>query len=71
MVPAMKTASPNQLCTRLEFLEIDGDYAPDFRRLMRDERNRLVVAMRTGDGAKIKAAAEEARRVAKMWGVDL
>jgi len=58
-----------QLIARLEWVEVDGSYAADCRRVMRDERMGLVVALQGGDGTRIAARLQEALRVARMWGV--
>ena len=58
-----------QVVNKLEWAEVDASLAPDCRRVMRDERQTLVVAMRSGDGARIKRALDEAVRVARLWGV--
>ena len=63
--------SPAQVESRLEWSEVDGNYAADTRRMMRDERFSLQAALRSGDAAKIAAARDEAVRVAKMWGVKI
>ena len=60
--------SPRALCGRLEWVEV-GDYPADMRRVLRDERQSLTLALRTGDATKIVTAASEARRVAAMWGL--
>lgn len=65
------TMSASQMTTAIEWLEVSSCYAPDCREVMRNERFQLVLAMRSGDAAKIDAAMIECERVAKMWGVDL
>lgn len=61
----------NQIISALSFAEVSSQYDAETRRMMRDERETLTAAARSGDAVRISAAAEEARRVAKMWGVDL
>ena len=61
----------NQMITKLIHIEATGKHQPDTRRMMRDERFALTAACKSGDGRKIKDAMREARRVAKMWGVEL
>lgn len=63
------STSPQSLCTHLEWIEVDGARAPDLRRVISAERQALAVALASGNGAKIQAAAKEAERVARMWGV--
>lgn len=60
-----------QLHTKLTYAELNPKYATDCRRIIREERIQLGLAMRTGDAARIKAAFEEALRVAEMWNVSL
>lgn len=45
--------------------------APDARRVLVDERIRLEAALRSGDPERIREAEAEARRVARMWGLDV
>lgn len=63
--------TPAQLMAHLTWVEVDGRYAPDCRRIIRDERMSLQVALRSGDALRIQRAAAEARRVAEMWGVEV
>lgn len=75
MKAKIATMSPTRLCTELEWVEVlsrEGKpvYPADMRRGLRDERVALTVALRTGNGNKIAAAAAEAKRVAKMWGLE-
>lgn len=66
-----KNIAPSILHTRLTHIEVDGAYAPDFRRLMRDERQALGIALQSGDAARIAAARAETLRVCTMWGVEI
>lgn len=61
----------NQIINSLTFAEANSKYAGDTRRMMRVERESLQVAVQSGDASKIKEAAAEAERVAKMWGVEI
>lgn len=60
-----------QLITKLTNAETNHALAADTRRMMQQERFALTAAVQSGVGDKIKAATEEAQRVAKMWGVTL
>lgn len=71
MTTTTQTRSPAKLHDLLTRAEVDGSLAGDTRRVLRDERVALGFALRSGDGARIAAAAKEARRVAAMWGVAL
>lgn len=62
-------SSANKLHTKLIAIETDGQNEPDFRRVIRDERFAVEIAINSGDGAKIVAASNEARRVLAMWGI--
>lgn len=62
--------SPSQLHTRLTQCEVDATLAPDCRETLRHERESLGLAMASGDGKRIQRAADEARRVARMWGIE-
>lgn len=66
-----ETVNAGQMHNRLTEIEVDGKYAPDCRRVLRGERESLAAAMQSGDAAAIKAAMDEARRVAKMWSVEI
>lgn len=59
------------LHSRLQWVEVSSRYAPDCRRVIRDERQTLGIALRSGDPNRIRAAAAEALRVAAMWGVEV
>jgi hypothetical protein len=61
----------NQLIEKLTWAEVNSQYAADCRKVIRDERMSLEVAVRSGDGARIKKATDEALRVANMWGVEV
>lgn len=58
---------PNALLDWLERAETDSKRAPDHRRELRAEREALHVAIQSSDAARIKAARDEALRVARMW----
>ena len=61
--------TPNTLHARLTYAEVDPQYAPDCRRVISTERQSLGLALQSGDNSRIKKAAAEAERVARMWGV--
>jgi hypothetical protein len=63
--------SPSKLHSLLLVVEIDSRHAPDMRRVLSSERQVLGLALRSGDGSRISAAATEAARVARMWGVEV
>lgn len=63
--------SPQILHTRLTYAELDGSLAADCRRIIRGERIQLGLALGSGDGLRIAAAATEALRVAAMWSVEV
>lgn len=63
--------TPTQILSSLEWHEVDSRLAPDCRRVLRNERFSLTIALRSHDGARIRAAADEAIRVAQMWMVPL
>lgn len=63
--------SPRQIEAKLEWAEVNSNYAADTRLMMQAERFSLQSALRSGDAAKIAAARDEALRVAKMWGVEI
>lgn len=67
----LRPVNPQALVSSLEWCEVDGSLAPDCRRTLRDERFSLVNALRSGDGAKIAAARDEAVRVMGMWGIEV
>lgn len=56
-----------ELCDYLAAVEADSSYQPDTRKMMSDERCRLMSAVGSGDDARIRAALSEAKRVARMW----
>ena len=58
---------PAALIRYLEWAEVDSSREAICRRVLRDERMRLVVAVNAGDAAAIAQARDEAVRVAKMW----
>ena len=60
-----------QIITKLTYAEVDSNLAADTQRMMRDERFDLSAAVASKDGKKIESAIAEAKRVAKMWGVEL
>jgi hypothetical protein len=63
--------TPAHLHAQLQRCEIDGDLALDCRRVLKDERQALGLALQSGDGARIKAAHEETLRVCVLWGVEV
>jgi hypothetical protein len=67
--PTITDLSPRLLHSLLCVVEIDGDYAPDLRRVPSAERQSLGLALESGDDERIADAATEAARVAEMWGV--
>lgn len=58
---------PKTLLTWLEWQEVSPERAVDCRRVLRAERQRLALALRSGNRQEIAAARDEARRVAEMW----
>ena len=67
----MKTMNAAQMIDAIQWIEVSSEYATDTQRIMREERDALTLAVRSGDGQRIAAAMDETRRVARMWGVDL
>lgn len=61
----------NQMISRIAWIELDRKYDADCRRVMQQERFALTAAARSGDPSRIKAAMDEARRVAAMWQVPI
>lgn len=51
--------------------EFDLDLAPDARRVLRDERMTVQPVMHRGNWVRTGEAVIEARRVARMWGVEV
>ena len=60
--------SPAQTINILTRAEVNKAFAADARRVIRNERMALTVAVNKGEN--IAAAHAEAVRVAKMWGVE-
>lgn len=58
-----------KLISQLTWAEVSSKYAPDCRRVIRDERIALTAAAKANKG--VREAMAEAIRVAEMWGVDL
>lgn len=58
---------PSKLYQALLRYETDASNEPDARRVIRDERQSLYVAIEKGDRERIETAAREAERVARMW----
>jgi hypothetical protein len=48
-----------------------GAVAPDGRRVLRDERQKLQVALHDGVSEELVEQTDEARRVARMWGLKI
>lgn len=65
------TINAAQMIAAIEWIEVSSEYAADCRQTMRAERATLTAAVKSGDGKQISAAMDEARIVARMWGVDL
>lgn len=72
----MPIPTPRALHSRLITLEMDGTYEADFRRVLRDHRMRLGVALRSQDAGHIAERRDEAVDMLEGWrftphGVDL
>ncbi|HHH29045.1 MAG TPA: hypothetical protein ENK57_11975 [Polyangiaceae bacterium] len=65
----MQTRNPRTLNDNLIAIETDGDYAPDFRRLVTDHRQRLTLALRSRDPKFIAQRRDEANDLLDGWGV--
>lgn len=59
-----------QIITKLTWIEVSPEYAPDCRRVLREERFALMAAVKSGKAQEISAAMSEARRVCEMWGIE-
>jgi hypothetical protein len=61
-----------QILSRLEREEVDGQNSPDMRKVLRDERLGLMSCLQSQrDATAIGNRVKEALRVARMWGVDI
>lgn len=63
------TITAGGLLDRLTSIEMDGDYAADFRRLVSAARQRLSTAMRKHDGAWIAEVRRDALSLLEGWDV--
>lgn len=54
------------LVSALELIEM-GKYAPDLRRVIRDERMNLVGALQDGDATTVARTRAASSRVLAMW----
>ena len=59
----------NQLISKLTWEEVTSKDA-DRRRILRNERMNLQVAVKSGDAIRVGRALREAHDVAVMWGVE-
>lgn len=56
----------SEVLTQLECIEM-SDYAPDYRRLISQERQVLIVRLAKGKRHDIEAQINEIERVRQMW----
>ena len=60
----------NALHGTLIRLEVDGQWAPDFRRLVRDHRMRLGIALRRNNAELIAETRAAALELLDLWRFD-
>ncbi len=58
-----------QMVRAMQWVEVSSEYAPDTRRMIRNERIAVTAAVKSGKG--IAEAIAQANETAAMWGVDL